>query len=89
MTRVHVAMTADAAKSSQHMSFESARAMEETAIGIQRIAEATQTLHSSAVDTMNNSTEGGKTVHNAQSQMTEINESTRLVNDLGQKLFPL
>lgn len=81
-----VEMTADAAKGSQHMSFESARAMEETAIGIQRIAEATQTLHSRAVDAMNNSTEGGKTVHNAQTQMTEISESTRLVNELVQKL---
>ena len=81
-----VAMTTEASKNAEHMSFESARAMEETAIGIQRIAEATQTLHTSAVDAMDNSNEGGKTVSNAQAQMTEINESTNLVNNLVQKL---
>ena len=81
-----VSQTAEAANTSTHMAGESARAMEETAIGISRIAEATQTLHSNAMDASHSSTDGSQTVTNAQLQMDEINDSTIMVNELVQKL---
>ena len=81
-----VSETAEAAKMSTHMSQESARAMEETAVGVHRIAESSQILHSSAMDASELSNRGSQTIYRAQSQMNEINDSTKLVNELVQKL---
>lgn len=81
-----VAETAEAAKAATHMSLESAHAMEETAVGVQRIAEATQTLHSNAVDTSDLANHGGEIIELAQNQMNVINNSTNEVNELVQKL---
>ena len=81
-----VGETAEAAKTSAHMSQESARAMEETAAGVQRIAESSQTLNSSAMDASELSNSGSQTIHQAKTQMIEINDSTKLVNELVQKL---
>ena len=81
-----VSETAETAKMSTHMSQESARAMEETAVGVHRIAESSQILYSSAMDTSELSNSGSQTIHRAQSQMNEINDSTKLVNELVQKL---
>lgn len=83
---VRVSHTAEAASTSQQISNETARAMEETAAGIQRIAESTQSLNNSAIDASEEAASGGKTIQHAQTQMEEINESTRTVNDLVQKL---
>ena len=81
-----VSETSEAAKMSTHMSQESARAMEETAVGVQRIAESSQILHSSAMDASDLSNSGSQIIQHAQTQMNEINDSTHLVNELVQKL---
>lgn len=55
---------------------ESSIAMDETAHGVQRIAEATQLLHSKAVDTQAIANEGEKTLHIAEDQMSIIQKSS-------------
>lgn len=55
---------------------ESAIAMDETALGVQRIAEATQNLHTKAVDTQSIAHKGEKTLQTAQHQMTVIQKSS-------------
>ncbi|MEK4630036.1 MAG: HAMP domain-containing methyl-accepting chemotaxis protein [Solibacillus sp.] len=78
--------TAQHSKNSVQSSLESAQAMEETAIGVQRIAEASQVLHSSAIDTSNSAKHGGDIIDQARSQMQFINESTKSLNELVVKL---
>ena len=65
---------------------ESAAAMDETATGVQRIAEATQQLHHSAVATSETANNGNSIIEEAQQQMNVINDSTQLINTLVQKL---
>ncbi|MFJ7731611.1 methyl-accepting chemotaxis protein [Lysinibacillus sp. NPDC097231] len=60
---------------------ESSIAMDETAKGVQRIAEATQTLHSKAVDTQSIANEGEKTLHIAENQMSVIQQSSNTTNE--------
>ena len=55
---------------------ESSVAMDETAHGVQRIAEATQELHSKAIDTQTIATEGEKTLHTAENQMVAIQKAS-------------
>lgn len=78
--------TAQLANQSAVAASESSKAMDETAFGVQKIAESTQVLHQNALDTANTATAGTKTVENAQHQMELINKSTKIVNDLVQKL---
>lgn len=59
---------------------ESAIAMDETAQGVQRIAEATQTLHSKAVDTQSIATKGEKTLEIVEHQMKVIQQSSQETN---------
>lgn len=60
--------------------------MEETAQGVQRIAEASQTLHSSSVNANETATHGAEIISQAKHQMTTINDSTSIVHELVQKL---
>lgn len=63
-------------------SMESARSMEETAIGINRIAEGTQSLHKRISDTNNTAKHGANVINQAQVQMESIYESTEKVSTL-------
>lgn len=65
---------------------ESALAMEETATGVQRIAESTQVLHQNAIDTSQTAFDGVETIEKARSQMQVIHDSTTLVSELTDKL---
>ncbi|AWE08514.1 methyl-accepting chemotaxis protein [Lysinibacillus sp. 2017] len=78
--------TSYAAQSSAESASESARAMEETAHGVQRIAEASQVLHNSSIDASTTASKGKDIIDSAKVQMTTINDSTGIVNELVQKL---
>lgn len=65
---------------------ESALAMEETATGVQRIAESTQVLHQNALNTSQAASNGVETVEKARTQMQVIHDSTTLVSELTDKL---
>src|SRR5690606_900415 len=65
---------------------DSAIAMDETAVGVSRIAESTQNLNTSSMDTSETARRGGEIIHNAREQMDVINDSTNMVNNLVQKL---
>lgn len=79
-------MAADIANHSSRASAESATAMDETAQGVQRIAEASQELHNASLDASSQATVGKDTLDKAQAQMIVINDSTVSVNELVQKL---
>ncbi|MGE7909098.1 methyl-accepting chemotaxis protein [Lysinibacillus xylanilyticus] len=83
---VRINETANAASTATIAANESAHAMDETAIGVQRIAEATQQLHQSAVTTTELANNGKGTVNEAQQQMNVIYDSTQMINNLVQKL---
>ncbi|MGE8035327.1 hypothetical protein B1B04_23710 [Lysinibacillus sp. KCTC 33748] len=65
---------------------ESTITMDETAQGVQRIAEATQMLHSKAVDTQSIANNGEKTLHVAEDQMSIIQQSSNTTNERIKKL---
>lgn len=65
---------------------ESAIAMEETATGVHRIAESTQSLNESSGKTYQTAIAGGKIIDQANNQMNTINRSSTMVNELVQKL---
>lgn len=69
-----------------HSANESALAMEETAAGVQRIAESTQILLENSVQTHQTANDGGQIIEQATEQMHNINESSKLMNGLVQKL---
>lgn len=60
---------------------ESATAMDETAHGVQRIAEATQYLNEKAIDTQAIAFEGEKTLKTAEKQMAVIQQSSHETNE--------
>ncbi|MBK3496876.1 methyl-accepting chemotaxis protein [Viridibacillus sp. YIM B01967] len=65
---------------------ESTVAMSETAVGVQRIAESSQTLHSTAINTLTIAEEGQAKLSNAKEQMQSIYDATVLVTELTKKL---
>ena len=65
---------------------ESASAMEETATAISKIAEATQTLHSTALNTESLADQGEVNIQSASTQMSTIYDATKLTTQLIQKL---
>lgn len=79
-------VTANIAKTSSHSSLQSARAMEETSEGVQRIAEAAQALQASSIDASETAHNGAKIIYEAKRQMETIHDSTEIVNDLVHKL---
>lgn len=83
---MRLSSTSENAGVSAQASTESARAMEETAVGVQRIAEATQVLHSNSLDASATAGNGGQIIQDAKNQMKIINTSTNSVNALVQKL---
>lgn len=85
MTR-RVNSTAEVAQTNSQAANDSARAMDETAIGVQKIAESTQVLHSTSLETSDMASHGGEIIRHAEKQMDTINQSTNLVNELVQKL---
>lgn len=72
--------------SAASVSQQSAIAMDETAAGVQRIAEATQTLHHNAMNMTKLAHTGGTTITTAKEQMDTISETTTQIADLTQKL---
>lgn len=81
-----VTIAADIENTSSQASSESATAMDETAQGVQRIAEASHDLHNTSLDASSQATAGKETLEKAISQMDIINTSTLSVNELVQKL---
>lgn len=67
-------------------SAESSMAMEETSIGMQRIAESTQVLNESAEQANTIATTGSLKVNNVKVQMDTINDSTAQVNEVVARL---
>lgn len=78
-TLQNAATSAQAAK-------ESAKATEETASGVHRIAEATQLLSENSAETFTAAQNGGVVIEEANNKMTAINTSSKMMNDLVQKL---
>lgn len=81
-----VVLTSNNANIGAKISKESAQAMDETAAGVQRIAESTQHLYNDAATTSHIAKQGEQNINLAKQQMTVIYESTRGTNDLIQKL---
>ncbi len=79
----NIAMGAQSSASSAH---ESSIAMEETATGVQRIAESTATLHTSAENTMRIGNESEKTMQDAKEQMAIIHSSSTQTNEMIKRL---
>lgn len=65
---------------------ESSVAMEETASGVQRIAESTSTLHTSAENTMRIGNESEKIMQTAKEQMALIHASSSQTNEVIKRL---
>lgn len=65
---------------------ESSIAMEETASGVQRIAESTSTLHTSAENTMRIGNESEKTMQTAKEQMALIHLNSSQTNEIIKRL---
>jgi len=65
---------------------ESTIAMDETATGVQRIAEATQKLHTMASETNHLANSGSNNIQTAQKQMNVIFDSTKSTTELIKKL---
>lgn len=65
---------------------ENAVAMEETAIAVQRIAQSSNTLQYSAIDTLDVANQGAVDIRSAGKQMDTIYESTKLTTELIQRL---
>lgn len=80
------AETAETSQTAAHAANESSIAMGETAQGVQRIAEAAQSLHASSSETSEAAQNGTLVIGDAQQQMNHINESASSVNDLVLKL---
>ncbi|WP_431029156.1 methyl-accepting chemotaxis protein [Lysinibacillus sp. LZ02] len=76
----------DNAKISAKAAGESALAMDETAAGVQRIAEATQQIHGAATDTLELADTGSKSIDVAKKQMGIIYDSTKITTELIKKL---
>lgn len=74
------------AKRSAISAKESSFAMEETATAISKIAEATQVLHNSALNTESIADQGEVNIQSASAQMSSIYDSTKLTTQLIQKL---
>lgn len=81
-----IEIMAEAESQSAATARESSVAMDETAHGVQRIAEATQNLHSKAIDTQTIATEGEKTLHTAENQMEAIQKASHETNERIKKL---
>lgn len=81
-----VSNTVSASSTIAHSANESSLAMEETAAGVQRIAESTQILLENSIQTHQMANDGGHIIVQAKDQMHNINESSKLMNQLVQKL---
>lgn len=78
--------TLQASTSAAQSASESALAMEETATGVQRIAESTQSLNENSGETYQTALAGGKIIEQASDQMSTINRSSNMVNELVKRL---
>ena len=74
-------VTSESASQAAMTGQESATAMDETAHGVQRIAEATQYLNGKAIDTQAIAYEGEKTLQTAKKQMAIIQQSSYDTNE--------
>lgn len=74
------------AKTMAQSATESATAMDETALAVQKIAESSQELFNFATETEHIASEGTNNIKAASEQMLSIYESTKLTTELIQKL---
>ena len=81
-----VGIMAEGSKQAVITGQESTSAMDETARGVQRIAEATQMLHSKAIDTQAVANDGGKMLKTTENQMMRIQQSSHVTNELIKQL---
>lgn len=81
-----VSTTAEVAQTNSQAASDSAIAMDETAAGVLRIAESTQALHTSSMNASETASNGEIIIRHAEKQMDTINQSTREVDLLVQKL---
>lgn len=81
-----ISATSEVVQANSQAANDSAVAMDETADGVLRIAESTQVLHNTSLDTSEMASRGGEIILHAEKQMGTISVSTSLVNDLVQKL---
>lgn len=77
---------AESADTMAQSATESAKAMDETALGVQKIAESSQELFNFASETEEIASNGTKNIKTASEQMLSIYESTKLTTELIQKL---
>ncbi|WP_251556938.1 methyl-accepting chemotaxis protein [Psychrobacillus sp. MER TA 171] len=81
-----VEMTSEGAHIASISAKDSATAMDETAAGVQRIAEATQVLQSNATNTLEFASKGEEVLKTAKGQMNQIYNSSSETNQLIKKL---
>ncbi|MEE1132558.1 MAG: methyl-accepting chemotaxis protein, partial [Caryophanon sp.] len=82
----HVHATANVTTAAAEKAMNSVSFLEETTVGIEKIAEATNTLHSNTLAMATNAQHGIDTVVSAQQQMNVIHDSTQLIANLTEKL---
>ncbi|OCS89179.1 methyl-accepting chemotaxis protein [Caryophanon latum] len=82
----HVHATAHVTTAAAEKAMSSVSFLAETTVGIEKIAEATNTLHSNTLAMATNAQYGINTVVSAQQQMNVIHDSTQLIANLTEKL---
>jgi len=82
----HIAIMAEDSNQAVATGQETTMAMDETAHGVQRIAEATQTLHAKALDTQTIANEGEKMLQTTENQIMVIQQSSHNTNELIKQL---
>lgn len=82
----NVSNIAISAQISAQSTTESSIAMDETATGVQRIAESSHILHESAISANELASQGGLIIQNTKKQMDVISHSSNIVSELVEKL---
>ncbi|WP_342472481.1 methyl-accepting chemotaxis protein [Metasolibacillus sp. FSL H7-0170] len=77
----------ESTQGSSQIAIDTSVAMDETAFGIQNIAESTQTVHNEAQNTQAVASKGLVTIADAKEQMQDIYSSTKLTTELISKLI--
>ncbi|MGE7692584.1 methyl-accepting chemotaxis protein [Lysinibacillus sp. NPDC094177] len=76
-----IEITADSVSQAATTGRDCSIAMDETAFGVQRIAEATQALHTKAADTQSIANDGGEMLNTTENQMMIIQQSSHETNE--------
>lgn len=81
-----IAIMAEDGKQAVATGQQTSMSMDETARGVQRIAEATQTLHAKALNTQTVANEGEKMLQTTENQIMVIQQSSQKTNELIKQL---